>query len=232
METGTHHFKVGDFIGRYVGGKAYDITAVAVEAGTGYDTLTIGTALEDATVGGFLYQMTAEAADVDATLNIAVAPGTSTGITEDLTSTALKATSPNQSTVATVVGTTTEPGNAAVTVSSDLFEDVVLAVAIADNDTAAIAAGKIRNALRANATISANFVVDGEEDQVILIHKASTTSGATLKNAADVILKEAFQVPSTSQVIWIADAFIRADVVESFIGSEYLATLDVREVKY
>jgi hypothetical protein len=59
---------------------------------------------------------------------------------------------------------------------------------------------------------------------------ATTTSALLL--AADVILKEAFVVPSESQVIWIADAFVRADVVQGCLGSLYLATLEVREVKY
>jgi hypothetical protein len=60
---------------------------------------------------------------------------------------------------------------------------------------------------------------------------ASTTSALLL--AADTIIKEAFVVPAAaSQVIWMADAYIRADVVEGCIGSLYLATLDVNEVKY
>jgi hypothetical protein len=59
---------------------------------------------------------------------------------------------------------------------------------------------------------------------------ATTTSALLL--AADVILKEAFEVPSTTQVIWQADAHLRADVVQGCIGSLYRATLDVREVKY
>lgn len=59
---------------------------------------------------------------------------------------------------------------------------------------------------------------------------ASNTSA--LKNVADVILKEAFQVPATTQVIFIADAYLRADVVENCIGSEYLATMDIKVVKY
>jgi len=33
-------------------------------------------------------------------------------------------------------------------------------------------------------------------------------------------------------VIWLADAQLRADVAEDSIGSAYLATLDVKEVKY
>ena len=59
-----------------------------------------------------------------------------------------------------------------------------------------------------------------------------TADSSALKNTADVILKEAFEVPSATQVIWIKDAFVRADVKEKYIGSLYLATLDVNEIKY
>jgi len=60
----------------------------------------------------------------------------------------------------------------------------------------------------------------------------SATTTSALKYTADVILKEGFVVPSASQVIWIADAYLRADVVESSIAPLHLATLDVKEVKY
>lgn len=71
----------------------------------------------------------------------------------------------------------------------------------------------------------------------IYIYESSRTAGegadtGALENAADTILKEAFQVPSATQVIWMKDAFVRADVVEGCIGSLYLAALDVKEVKY
>ena len=60
----------------------------------------------------------------------------------------------------------------------------------------------------------------------------SATTTSALENKADCILKEAFQVPEDAQVIWMADGFYRADVVEASIGSLYLADLDVNEVKY
>jgi hypothetical protein len=120
VETGTHHFKVGEYLMQTVGGPAYAITAVAVDpASAGYDTLTVGTALASAAEGGFLYKSSATGA----------------------------------------------------------------------------AAG-------------------------------------ALANPADVILKEAFEVPAATQVIWMADAYLRADVNEGYLGSLYLAQLDVREVKY
>lgn len=118
VEELTHNFKVGDFIGTKVGGKAYAITGITNSAGV--DTLAVGTAIDTPVAGGFIYEMAAEAA----------------------------------------------------------------------------------------------------------------TNTSALKNAADVILKTAFQVPASTQVIWIADAYVRADVLEGCIGSEYLATLDVNEIKY
>lgn len=64
----------------------------------------------------------------------------------------------------------------------------------------------------------------------------SSATGATagaLSNDADVIIKEAFEVPAGTYVILPADAFIRADVVEGFIGTLHLAQLKgVIECKY
>lgn len=66
VETETHHFKVGDNLMQSVGATAYPITDVAIAAGTvgdvTYDTLTIGTALEAATAGIFIYQSSATGA--------------------------------------------------------------------------------------------------------------------------------------------------------------------------
>jgi len=122
VETGTHHFKTGEYIMQATGGAAYAGTVV-VAAGTAngitYDTITVGTALESGAEGTFIYQSSATGA----------------------------------------------------------------------------AAG-------------------------------------ALSNVADTIIKEPFEVPATTQVIWMADAHLRADVVEATIGALYLATLDVNEVKY
>ena len=68
----------------------------------------------------------------------------------------------------------------------------------------------------------------------IFIYQSSAT-GATagvLSNVANTILKESFQVPSDSQVIFMVDAFVRADVYEGRIGPLYLATMDINEIKY
>jgi len=119
VEAGTHHFKVGDFVGSIVGGKAYAITEIPTA--NGIDTITVGTAIDLPVEGAFIYEMAAEAAA----------------------------------------------------------------------DTSA------------------------------------------LKNTPDAILKEAFEVPSAAQVIYVVDAFLRADVVQSCIGSVYLALLKgILEVKY
>jgi len=118
IEEGTHQFKVGDFIGVKTGGKAYAITDIS--NASGIDTLTVGTAIGTPVVGGFIYEMAAEA--------------------------------------------------------------------------------------------------------------AATTSA--LKNTADVILETAFIAPSVTNIIFMNDALLRADVLQNVIGSEYLATLDVKEVKY
>ncbi len=62
--------------------------------------------------------------------------------------------------------------------------------------------------------------------------KAETSDSSELANDPDVILKSAFKVPSNTQVIVIADALVRADVKEAYIGGLYLADLDVNEIKY
>lgn len=76
-----------------------------------------------------------------------------------------------------------------------------------------------------DAVTTGGFVYEAADEQ------AST--GSTLKNKADSILKSAFVVPSATQVIWMADAYMRADVLENTIGALYLANLSgVLEIKY
>lgn len=231
VETDTNNFKVGEFIGRITGGLAYAITDIT-DLGDGTTTITVGTALESATVGEFLYEMAAEATTLDATLNIAYDNDTCTGLTGDATSDALTV-GEKQGTASTIVGTigAAGAGDATVTVSSDLFVDEVLTVALANDDTNLIVAEKFKQALLENETITTYFDILGFQDQVILVLK-SVVNGATLKNTPYDILKTAFEVPSAEQVIKMSDSLLRADVLKGVIGSEYLAYLDIKEVKY
>jgi hypothetical protein len=68
------------------------------------------------------------------------------------------------------------------------------------------------------------------------IYEGSGAEGAdtgAFENSAEVIAKHAFEVPSDTQVIWIADAYIRADVVENCIAPLHLAQVSgIQEVKY
>ena len=69
----------------------------------------------------------------------------------------------------------------------------------------------------------------------IFIYQSSATgaSAGALSNAAEVIMKSGFEVPSAAQVIWIRDAFVRADVYAGVIGPLYLATLPgIIEINY
>lgn len=59
VETMYNQFKVGEFVGRIVGGLAYAITDIT-DNGDGTTDITVETALEDATVGQHIYQMAAE----------------------------------------------------------------------------------------------------------------------------------------------------------------------------
>lgn len=70
----------------------------------------------------------------------------------------------------------------------------------------------------------------------VFIYKSSAT-GATagaLNDVAEVILKNAFEVPSAAQVIWIKDAHVRADIYADVIGPLYLTQMAgaIREINY
>lgn len=119
VTTGTHHFKVGDFLCTKEAGIAYAITSITTS--NGVDDITVGTAIEATAAGDWIYEASAQ----------------------------------------------------------------------------------------------------------------SVTNTSVFKNQPDAILKEAFVVPSTSQVIYMADALVRADVVEGAIGPLYLAKMPlIKEIKY
>lgn len=232
IDTDSNPFAVGEFLGVQTGGLAYEITDIT-DNGDGTTDVTVDTALENATVGGFLYEMSAEATGVDATLNIAYANDTSTGLTDDATS-AAETLGTAQATLATIVGPigASGAGNVAVTVSSDLFDDEVLSVAVANDDTSVIVASKIKQALLANETIATYFEVSGFEDEVVLALKTAANVSA-LENTPDCILAYAFEAPSATQVIFPQDGILIGTVIEGAIGSEYLSLLKgIVESKY
>jgi len=69
----------------------------------------------------------------------------------------------------------------------------------------------------------------------IFIYQSSATGAAAgaLSNTAEVILKDAFEVPSAAQVIFIKDAQVRADVYADVIGPLYLAQMaGILEINY
>lgn len=85
---------------------------------------------------------------------------------------------------ATVVGTITTAGNAAVTVTSALYEsDVVVSVPVELDDGASAIALAIRTALAADADIAEHFVVSGATDKVILTAKVPAANDTTLNIA-------------------------------------------------
>jgi len=87
---------------------------------------------------------------------------------------------------ATAAGTVTTAGNAAVTVTSVLFEEnIVVDVPVALNDNAAAIALAIRTALAADADIAEHFTVSGATDKVILTAKTPAANDATLNIAID-----------------------------------------------
>ncbi len=70
--------------------------------------------------------------------------------------------------------------------------------------------------------------------QSFFIYEASTAgTGAALKRTPDAILKYPIEVPKDQMVIFGADAYTRADVVEGAIGDKYLEHLKfINVVKY
>lgn len=88
---------------------------------------------------------------------------------------------------ATVVGTvgSSGAGNVDVTVTSAVLtgSPLTISVAVANNDTASIAAGKFRAALSANAAISAVFTVSGTTTAVVLTAIDAAANDATLNIA-------------------------------------------------
>lgn len=83
---------------------------------------------------------------------------------------------------ATVVGTITQVGNAAVIVTAAGMtgSPKTIQVAVALNDTASQVAGKIRTALAADPDVAAKFAVSGANAEVILTALAAAANDATL----------------------------------------------------
>lgn len=86
---------------------------------------------------------------------------------------------------ATVVATITTAGDATVTVTATGMtgSPLAISVAVAEDDTASLVAGKIRTALAANAVIAALFTVSGATDKVILTARLSAANDAALNIA-------------------------------------------------
>jgi len=88
---------------------------------------------------------------------------------------------------ATVAGTVTGSGNAAVIVTSAGMtgSPKTIQVAVLENDTASDVAGKIRTALGLDAAVIALFAVSGATDKVILTRLAPAANDATLNISID-----------------------------------------------
>ena len=101
---------------------------------------------------------------------------------------------------ATVAGTVTEAGDAAVTVTSALFDEaVVVAVPVEVDDDAAAIALAIRTALTADSDIAEHFVVSGATDKVILTAKLPASNDATLNIAIATGTATGVETAATSE---------------------------------
>lgn len=94
-------------------------------------------------------------------------------------------------------GTVTEPGNVSVTVAAESITGLptTLAVAVADNDTAAVWAEKVRAALSANSTLVGLFDVGGTGPFVTLTRK---TGSDDMAYANDTSISLAFSAGTST----------------------------------
>lgn len=88
---------------------------------------------------------------------------------------------------ATVLGTVTGDGNAAVVVTAAGMTNSpkTIPVAVLNTDTAAVVGGKIRTALAADVDVNGYFVVSGAGANVILTRRAAAANDATLNISID-----------------------------------------------
>ncbi len=119
---------------------------------------------------------------------------------------------------ATAVGTVTTAGNAAVTVTSALFDDpITVPVPVEVDDDANAIALAIRTALAANESIAANFDVSGEDAAVVLTAKVPAANDTTLNIAiADGTGEGASQGVTTAATSTNTTAGVPYDIV--YIG--------------
>jgi phage tail sheath protein FI len=86
---------------------------------------------------------------------------------------------------ATVIGTITGTGNATVTITAAGMtgSPKAISVAVNENDTATVVAGKIRTALNADSAVTALFTVGGTGANVVLTRKICAANDSTLNIA-------------------------------------------------
>jgi CSLREA domain-containing protein len=124
---------------------------------------------------------------------------------------------------ATVVGTITPTGagNAKVTVTAAGMTNSpkIVNVAVANNDTASVVAGKMRAALVADTDVNAFFTVTGATDKIILTAKFATANDATMNIAtANVTSTGLIAAPSSANTI--AGAAGNGDDISGAVNSE------------
>lgn len=88
---------------------------------------------------------------------------------------------------ATAAGTISGAGNATVVVTSAALtgSPITVSVAVANSDTAAAWAAKVRTALRANSVIASAFIVSGSSTSIVLTARVKAANDATLNISLD-----------------------------------------------
>jgi hypothetical protein len=83
---------------------------------------------------------------------------------------------------ATAAGTITGTGNASVqiTAAGMAGSPIVVSVPVTSGDTAAVWAGKVRTALRANSVINSFFIVSGSGTSIVLTARVKAANDATM----------------------------------------------------
>jgi|GEM_PF-4527136 len=168
-------------------GRVVNTSAVYLGQRTVFDP-TVNLAIDNGTATG----ITTAASSADRTgdksrgpqVEVATVAGTITSGTkqvETATAAGTITSGTKQVETATVVATITQAGNASVTVTGALVGDSPkeILVPVAVGDDASAVAGKIRTALGI-APITANYVVSGATDKVVLTAKVEAANDATL----------------------------------------------------
>lgn len=232
VDSELHNFKVGEYLMQEVGGATYAITDIT-DNGDGTSSITVGTALEAATAGIFIYQaLSAMAAGYQSWgFSAAITGASASGLTNDSTAYTASISVDGVAKAISIVGSASQTlADVVAEINTDLGASAVASI---DTENDAIKIVSAITGLSSSVAITDTNLFASLTNANVAAETAVAGIAATLKNSAEVITKDAFEVPSASQVIFTHDAYVRADVYADVIGPLYLATLPgIIEINY